>query len=127
MSDAEDSAYRVGRGRPPLHSRFKPGRSGNPRGRPKGRKTLGTILDELLDRKITVGVGPTRRKLTAREAILMQQLQGALKGDRKAAQFLLSLTSAIDAAAEPEPHAASEDDAAVLARFLEKLRPDDAP
>ena len=36
--------YDVGYGRPPAHARFKPGKSGNPRGRPTGRKNLTTVI-----------------------------------------------------------------------------------
>ena len=41
---APDAAYKVGNKKPPLHSRFKPGQSGNPSGRRKGRSNFGTIL-----------------------------------------------------------------------------------
>jgi uncharacterized protein DUF5681 len=41
---APDAAYKVGNKKPPLHSRFKPGQSGNPSGRRKGRSNFGTTL-----------------------------------------------------------------------------------
>jgi Family of unknown function (DUF5681) len=43
---APDAAYKVGNKKPPLHSRFKPGQSGNPSGRRKGRSNFGMILME---------------------------------------------------------------------------------
>ena len=41
---APDAPYKVGNKKPPLHSRFKPGHSGNPSGRPKGRSNFGTVV-----------------------------------------------------------------------------------
>jgi uncharacterized protein DUF5681 len=40
MTNSGDSSYKVGYGRPPLRSQFKPGQSGNPSGRPKRRRTF---------------------------------------------------------------------------------------
>jgi hypothetical protein len=40
------SSSTVGYGRPPLHSRFTPGKSGNPRGRPKGQLNIETEVRE---------------------------------------------------------------------------------
>jgi Family of unknown function (DUF5681) len=39
-----DKSYAVGNKKPPLHSRFKQGKSGNPSGRPKGRTNFDTTL-----------------------------------------------------------------------------------
>jgi len=47
-------AYRVGHGGPPLETRFRPGQSGNPRGRPKGSKNTRTLLQEKLSEKVRV-------------------------------------------------------------------------
>jgi hypothetical protein len=45
----------VGYGRPPAATRFKPGQSGNPKGRPRGR-SLTTILRQSLDKTEIRGV-----------------------------------------------------------------------
>jgi hypothetical protein len=41
---AHDKTYTVGNKKPPLHTRFEPGKSGNPSGRPKGRTNFDTTL-----------------------------------------------------------------------------------
>jgi hypothetical protein len=43
-----DLPYSVGYGRPPKHTRFKPGRSGNPKGRPRGSRNLSTEMQKVL-------------------------------------------------------------------------------
>ena len=48
MPSDKESDYEVGYGKPPRHSRFVKGRSGNPRGRPPGTKNLKTLLSEAL-------------------------------------------------------------------------------
>lgn len=49
-----DPTYRVGNKKPPLHTQFKRGRSGNPRGRPKGRYNFAQMLMEELGRSVPV-------------------------------------------------------------------------
>ena len=46
--------YAVGYGRPPRATQFASGKSGNPRGRPKGNRTIGAILQDILRQKIAV-------------------------------------------------------------------------
>jgi Family of unknown function (DUF5681) len=76
-----DDNYVVGKGRPPLTTRWKPGQSGNPKGRPKGVKNMMTYFRQALNRKIDIKAGGRFRKVTAREAIAMTYTNLALKGD----------------------------------------------
>jgi hypothetical protein len=79
----------VGFGRPPTKHQYKPGQSGNPRGRKAGSKNIGTLLQEGLDKRLTIkGSGKT---LTAREAIAQQLLVNAVKGDLKSIAYLMGL------------------------------------
>ena len=87
-----EKPYQVGYGKPPLHSRFKPGQSGNPKGRGKGTKNLKTILQEVaFDRKIKVTRDGKSMSMTPLEVTIEQMLAKAMKGDLKAADRLLSL------------------------------------
>ncbi len=49
-----DADYDVGYGRPPEATQFKPGRSGNPNGRPKGAKSEDTIVRSVMHRKVAL-------------------------------------------------------------------------
>lgn len=107
----------VGYARPPRASQFKPGQSGNPKGRPKGSKNESTILREILQQKIGMR-GPNGRvhKISVMEGIHRKQAEDALKGDIKAAGFLLNRYAAL-VSGELQPQDLSEDDDIVLKRF----------
>lgn len=77
------SHYSVGYAKPPMEYCFKPGQSGNGKGRPRGAKNTATIAHELLNQKIEVRTGDTLRKMTVRQAILTRFAEAALKGDTK--------------------------------------------
>jgi Family of unknown function (DUF5681) len=66
------ASYEVGYGRPPRHSRFKPGQSGNPKGRPKGSKSLKTLLEGALSLPITITECGVPRTITG-AALPMQR------------------------------------------------------
>jgi hypothetical protein len=78
--DSATPGYEVGYGRPPVHTRFKPGQSGNPKGRPKGSKSPKAVLEEVLARPITIIEGGRRRTIKQVEAILMALAAKALRG-----------------------------------------------
>ena len=59
----------VGYCRPPVEHQFKPGQSGNKRGRPKGSKSEATILNELLSRKININQNGTTRRISVLEGM----------------------------------------------------------
>lgn len=81
----------VGYGRPPLHSRFKPGQSGNPKGRTRGKANVATLLAEVLAQPITVTINGKRKRVSSEKAMLMRLREKALGGDLKALGMLLSL------------------------------------
>ena len=62
--------YEIGKGRPPVNTRWRPGQSGNPRGRPRGSKNLINFLAEALNEKIQIQERGKLRPITAREAII---------------------------------------------------------
>jgi hypothetical protein len=65
-----DCDYEVGRGKPPVHSRFQKGQSGNPR-RPRP-KNLPALLIEALNEKVIATIDGERREITKREAVVTQ-------------------------------------------------------
>ena len=86
-----ESTEAVGYGRPPKASRFKPGVSGNPRGRPKGTKNIAAILEEEMARKLEVRTRDGRiNKIPVATGLIKKIVEFALKGNLKAAQFLLN-------------------------------------
>jgi Family of unknown function (DUF5681) len=110
----------IGYGKPPRAHQFKPGRSGNSRGRSKGAKNEATILRDLLNRKIDVREDGKSRKITVFEAILLRFTEDALRGNTKTAAFLFNRY----AVQEGEPQMVndiSSDDRKVLDEFLQRF------
>jgi Family of unknown function (DUF5681) len=86
-----DEAYTIGFGRPPLGSRFKRGISGNPKGRPKHSKNLKTLIRQALTAPIAVQEGARSRRVSKLEGVVLRQLQGALKGNDRAALAIIKM------------------------------------
>lgn len=92
----KDKDYEVGYRKPPKHSRFKPGMSGNPRGpRPRIPRTeiesqIGKDLREVLRRKVKVN----GEEITAQEALLMKLVQSGLAGNAASGRLVLTLAHA---------------------------------
>ena len=114
---AED--YTVGYGRPPRHGQFKKGRSGNPRGRPKGTRNLATDLEEELSALILVRGGTQSKRISKQWAMVKALLAKAIKGDTKAISIALSMMCRLFQIEEADLSEASlpEDDRAILEAF----------
>jgi len=85
------TSYAVGFKRPPLHSRFKAGASGNPAGRPKGSQNLRTLFEKILKEQISLREGAVTKKISKAEAILRGLVIGAMKGDARSQVTLFKL------------------------------------
>ena len=115
--------YPVGYGKPPEHTRFKKGHSGNRQGRPRGVKNLATLLGAALDEKVIVTENGRRRKITKREAIITQLVNRSTQADLKATQILLGMMQEIERRTDgsAEPASLSEADRQVL-QFIRNRR-----
>ena len=94
--------YPVGYRRPPAETQFKKGRSGNPKGRPKGSRNVAATLSRLADEQISVRYGDEVRKVSRADALLISLFQRALKGDHRAAAKLLQMLHQYGFAKTPE-------------------------
>lgn len=89
-TEQKQDEYEVGYGKPPRHTRFRKGESGNYRGRPKTRKNLTTIVGEVLGDAVVINENGRRRRRSKAEVIAMQLVNKAVKGDSRTTQFLIS-------------------------------------
>ena len=76
---------------PPEHSRFKKGKSGNPRGRPKGTLNLATVLQRTLRERVVINENGRRKTVTKLQAAVRQLVNKAACGEMKAVQLLTAL------------------------------------
>jgi hypothetical protein len=91
--------YAVGRGKPPVHTQFRKGQSGNPGGQPHAapgiRRRLREAMESALEEK------PWRLKPSDAENVLqeiaIQMVKGAVRGERHAVKTFLELADQIDA------------------------------
>lgn len=83
--------YNSGYGKPPKHSQFKPGQSGNPKGRPAGSRNRITMLQEELAQIIEIKEGDKTRRITKLEAAVKAATIKAMKGDPRPLIHLIEL------------------------------------
>jgi hypothetical protein len=95
-------AYKVGYRRPPAHTRFKKGRSGNPNGRLKGSANAKTIISRVINEKVTVREGDKARDMTKLEGMLQAHLVKAIKGDARSASLVINLVARLGLLADTE-------------------------
>jgi hypothetical protein len=79
-----------GYGRPPKHSQFKKGHSGNPRGRPKGTSSFKADLAAELKEKFAFTENGTERKITKQRAFIKTLTTAAINKDIRAINALLA-------------------------------------
>lgn len=76
---------------PPTETRFQPGTSGNPNGRPKGARNFKSDLRDELGELIAIREGDGERKISKQRAFIKAVVAAALSGDMRAATLLASL------------------------------------
>jgi hypothetical protein len=113
---------RVGYGRPPLATRFRPGQSGNPRGRPRGARNFSTVIASALGERVAVTENGRRRRITKLEAAIKQLVNRAAAGEARATALLIQLAQANEAkATQSDAERMGDADAIVMAELQRRL------
>jgi len=121
--------YRVGYGKPPRATRFRPGQSGNPKGRPRRPSSIRERFARELERKVPVREGDRVRKVKKIDLWVRRVIADAIKGDHRASHLVLQMSSANDeeiaaAIASEAIEELSAEDRAILGRHLALLERD---
>src|SRR6266496_3959523 len=87
---ANKGPFEVGFGKPPRSTRFKPGQSGNPNGRPRGARNFAVAIEQEQVTRVTVTENGRRRRISKREVIAKHLVNKAASGDLKAIPLLLN-------------------------------------
>jgi hypothetical protein len=116
----------VGYRRPPRRHQFNKGKSGNPKGRPKGSRNFATDVKQMLSMPVPLARERGRKSISTQQAGLLRLREKALKGDPKALDRLLELArqhnGEVAAATDTDPLA--PDDQAIIDAFLVRQRGD---
>jgi len=116
--------YEIGYKKPPKDSRFKPGQSGNKKGRPKDNKNTYIMLTEVLEQKINIKENGMDLRISKKLAMIMQLVNKAVKGDVKAINSLLPHMLMADAKEEDKNRilaSISQDDREIITNYLKNI------
>jgi hypothetical protein len=114
------SDYVVGYRRPPKASQFMAGKSGNPKGRPKGSRPVGAVLQDIIQQKIAVTENGKTRRIPALEVMLRRLVNDAMRSDPRAMKLLLALIDRYSDSPETalRPGDVLAEDQEILAQYL---------
>ena len=122
---ASPKDYKVGYGRPPKSGQFKPGQSGCPTGRSKGKPNFKTILDKALSAKVRVREGERVREVPILDASIERLLRQSAGGDVRSMKLvwdMIQYTGGFAQDLENSTVKITEADQAVLDAYVARAR-----
>jgi hypothetical protein len=119
--------YAVGYGKPPIHTRFQRGESGNPRGKKKGQTGLKAVVEKVFQEKVSIRTARGIRKVTKLDALVQKLMNDALTGDARAVMHIVRLAKEAGltqeaAAIEAASQDLTEEDRRIMARYMRPPR-----
>jgi hypothetical protein len=123
---AQKSDYPVGYGRPPKHTQFKPGQSGNPKGRKEGSKNTSTVLAEELNRRTSVTENGKQQRITKRHVIVKHTVNTAMSDAKVAIAFIQQVLRSEGSTEQPgagaAPLSSGPEQDRIIEEFLRRVR-----
>ena len=126
--DTTDKPYEVGFGKPPKATQFREGQSGNPKGRPRGKPNMATIIRRSLEAKVVINENGQRREVTKLEAGMIQMSNKAAAGDLRALNMVTAFARSAEEREQQEISSKAglgESDQKVLQRLMQRLQATD--
>lgn len=118
-----DDDYEIGRCRPPKKNRFKPGQSGNARGRPRRKPTFKEDFNAELREPLLVHENGRERRLTKQRGLIKALMTLAIKGNVRAINAVLASTRSFELGQLDKSEDAIEPiDLAILETFIARER-----
>ena len=122
--DTTDKPYEVGFGKPPQSTQFRQGQSGNPKGQPRGKSNMATIIRRSLEAKVVINENGQRREVTKFEAGMIQMSNKAAAGDLRALNMVTAFARSAEEREQQEISGKAglgESDQKVLQRLMQRL------
>lgn len=120
-------AYVIGYKRPPKSGQFTKGKTGNPKGRPKGSNNFITILEKELGQNISVNENGKKKTVTRLQAMVKRIVAGALQGDQKSLLTLIEIMRRTGRFEQLEPESLlPENYESILDSYVKKRQVDNA-
>ena len=130
FNDVVQKPYRVGYGRPPTHTQFKPGVSGNLKGRPKKAPSFSEVTEQILNKKIEMRAGDRVLRMSNKEALVQSAIRQALAGKPRLLAVLPAImrheSQGLQGRADTSLNLAADDEA-ILSDFLARHRDAEDP
>ena len=124
-TESSGDNFKVGYKRPPRHTRFRPGKSGNPCGRQKSVRNLGSDVKRTLETPVRLNERGKAKRVSTQEAALLRLREKALKGDARSLDRLLELAQTFNNGAPIESlggKADTAEDQALLDAYAAEVR-----
>lgn len=123
--DIAPDEYSIGYKKPPKHTRFQAGKSGNPKGRPKGAKGFSTIFREEANKKVQVKIGDKVEKITKLQAAMAQLVNKAAQGNHAAICKVMDMATFEEQKQEEiriqeDPETISQSDLAIIESYKKR-------
>lgn len=114
-------SYSVGYGKPPKHSQFQKGTSGNPTGKRPGVLNLSTVLQNALQKQVVVWEEGKKKTVSKMEAAVKRLVDKAITGDMSAFRLLSDLARLLEGPGTPNAQELEAADQKVLESLMARF------